>query len=150
MAYQAKHPHLDFASLIMRTFIHRWLLGLLAMSSFVCCFLLQPFWAGSLLQYIADKAAGRYDDNSTYFMGIHSGYGIASGLVITSLIAILSINNTFYHQTRFGTLLRSAVRRNGEEKRRQHPSSTRRSALSSFIISLLYTTLSPLSMYNRS
>ena len=34
--------------------------------------------------------------------GIHNGYLLAAGLVLTSLTAVIAVNHTFYHQTRYG------------------------------------------------
>jgi hypothetical protein len=73
-AYMAKHPRLRFSHAILRAYGRRWLAGLAAMCCFVVCFLLQPFWVGALLQYVADCAAGTYTDDSRYFMNTHSGY----------------------------------------------------------------------------
>jgi ABC-type antimicrobial peptide transport system permease subunit len=107
--WRKRRPGYSFSALLLRAFLRRWLAGFASSCLFVTAFLLQPFWVGALLQYIADNAAGRYNDESRYLFGVHSGYGLASGLVVTSFVAIGSINHSFYHQTRFGCYIRSAV-----------------------------------------
>lgn len=112
LAFQARHPEApkSFTHAILRTFALRWLAGFMTKSTFVVAYLLQPFWVGSIVAYINDKMLGRFDQNSSYFCGIHDGRYLAAGLVLTSMVATLAINNTFVHQTRYGTYLRTAVR----------------------------------------
>ncbi len=110
-AFRAAYPDATFTSAILRTFVLRWLAGFCSKCVFVTAYLFQPFWVGSLITYINDRMLGRYTESSVYFWGFHKGLHLAAGLVVTSLVAILAVNHTFYHQTRYDTYLRTAVSR---------------------------------------
>lgn len=114
LAFRARHPDATFTSTILRAFALRWLAGFCAKCVFVTAYVLQPFWVGALVEYVnhrvMDGGTGGGGKEPTYFLGIHNGLLLATGLVVTSLVAILAVNHTFYHQTRYGSYLRTAVR----------------------------------------
>lgn len=113
LAFRARHPDATFTSTILRAFALRWLAGFCANCVFVTAYVLQPFWVGALVEYVnhrvLDGGTGGGTE-PTYFLGIRNGLLLTTGLVVMSLVAILAVNHTFYHQTRYGSYLRTAVR----------------------------------------
>jgi ABC-type multidrug transport system fused ATPase/permease subunit len=102
---------------------------------FVGAFTMQPFWVGALLQYIADKMNNR--PGGAYFLGLENGYYLAASLVATSFLAVLSINSTFYHQTRFGAYLRTATQVMVYEKSMRLSPAARRKYTTGAIVTMM-------------
>lgn len=136
VAFQRTHPRTSFGAVIFRTFFWRWMCGFVGQCIFVGAFIMQPFWVGALLQYIADKMNNR-PVAGAYFLGLENGYYLAACLVATSFLAVLSINSTFYHQTRFGTYLRTATQVMVYEKSMRLSPAARRKYTTGAIVTMM-------------
>ena len=135
VAFQRTHPRTSFGAVIFRTFIWRWMVGFVGQFIFIGAFIMQPFWVGALLQYIADKMNNR--PSGAYFLGLENGYYLAACLVATSFVAVLAINSTFYHQTRFGTYLRTATQVMVYEKSMRLSPAARRKYTTGAIVTMM-------------
>ena len=78
-ACRQKHPKWSFGSILLWAFIPRYIPSAISKTIFAICFLLQPFWIGSLLEFVHDRAK---DPTSASSHG-HYLFGITSGIVVT-------------------------------------------------------------------